>query len=142
MPITGRYVQGNPPAPHIGARVYLLSQRLSFDLDFLLDTGADATMLSPGDVLKFGIDVNVLQGQLRFYTGIGGSMRTVEEDARITFYDEDTGERRDVFTTLYIAAVENSGPLTRLPSILGRDILNEHLCTLDARAGRVTLEPY
>ena len=135
-------MQGKPPAPFVGARVYLLSQRLAFDLDFLVDTGADATMLSPGDVLKFGIDVGALRGQERFYTGIGGSMRMVEEDARITFYDEGAGEWRDVFTTLLIAAVENAGTLTRLPSILGRNILNDYLCTLDARQNRVTLDLY
>ncbi len=142
MAITGRYTQGNPPAPHVGARVYLLSQRLAFDLDFLVDTGADATMLSPGDVLKFEIDVDALRGQQRSYTGIGGSMRLVEEDARITFYDEGTGQWRDVFTTLLVAAPENPGPLARLPSILGRNILNDYLCTLDPRQGSVTLESY
>lgn len=98
MAITGRYIQGNPPAPFIGARVYLLSQKLAFDLDFLLDTGADATMLSPADVFKFGVDVGALTGQERFYTGIGGSMRMVQEDARIIFYDEDTGEWHGLFT--------------------------------------------
>ena len=142
MAITGRYIQGNPPAPFIGARVYLLSQKLAFDLDFLLDTGADATMLSPGDVFKFGVDVGALTGQERFYTGIGGSMRMVQEDARIIFYDEDAGEWHGLFTTLLIATPENAGPLTRLPSILGRDILNDYLCTLDARQGKVTLDPH
>lgn len=142
MAIRGRYTQGNPPAPFVEARVYLLSQRLAFDLDFLIDTGADATMLSPGDVLKFGIDVDALRGQQRSYTGIGGSMQMVEEDARITFYDEGADEWQDVFITLLVAAAENAGPLTRLPSILGRNILNDYLCTLDARQGSVTLEPY
>ncbi len=50
---------------------------LHFGVEFLVDTGADRTMLSPSDAARIGIDLSTLSLGARS-TGVGGQVQTRE----------------------------------------------------------------
>ena len=62
-------------------------------------------------------------------------------DAVLSLYDEEVGAWRGFPVQLGVSTAEAS-PDDRLPSLLGRDVLNRCNCNFDARQGSVTLEPY
>lgn len=75
MTIEGYFDSSGEPAPYVEARVHLPRLGLSGTVDFLLDTGADATTLHPGDTGKIPIDLNTLSQDSISVRGIGGEMR-------------------------------------------------------------------
>lgn len=129
------------PAPYVKVRVHLQHTDHLAELDFLVDTGAYATVLHPDDVDRMGIDAGSLQGRQTEASGIGGSMRYLSVDAVLSLYDEEAGAWRGFPVQLDIST-EEANPDDRLPSLLGRDVLNRCNCNFDARQGIVTLEPY
>ena len=62
------------PAPYVRVRVYLRHTGYVAELDFLVDTGAYATVLHPDDVDRMGIDMRSLRGRQTAASDIGGSM--------------------------------------------------------------------
>ena len=68
-------------------------------------------------------------------------MHYTPEYAIVSFYDNEAGDWRDFRIQVYIASPENDDAAGRLPSLLGRDILNRCRCTLDAADNHVALEP-
>ena len=71
----GRYRDDDPPAPYVRAQVYLPGLRAAAEVDFLVDTGADATSLMPDDMATMGIDVRNFKGRYRKVEGIGCEAR-------------------------------------------------------------------
>lgn len=105
--------------PFVSALLVIPSLQLSADTAFLVDTGADGTLLAPRDAALLGVDIASLPlGPPS--TGVGGTVRTAQTAATITLgthtYD----------LTLCILAAETRAQrlaLARIPSLLGRDIL-------------------
>ena len=98
---------------------------------FLIDTGADVTVLSPADSLRvlrddaFAIDFAGDPRSLRLM-GIGGGSHHVVRDAVLTLYSTE-GERRSLAMPILIAEpapprLAEPGP-PQPPSVLGRDFL-------------------
>ena len=129
------------PAPYVRASVYLPRLGVGNRVDFLLDTGADATTLHTWDAGKLGIYAHTLGLASVSARGIGGPVQYAPEYAFVSFYDSTIGDWRDFRIQVYIAAPESEHDIAGLPSLLGRDILNRCRCTLDAVANSVTLEP-
>ena len=91
-------------APYLEAHISFSRLRLRGFVSFLIDTGADGTILMPADSKKFGI----VFGSLRNPTtseGIGGIAKGYSGRAVISFSDH-----RHIYT--YVIKMEIAGPDT------------------------------
>ena len=122
------YLEGRIVLPRLGARGLI---------SFLVDTGADASIIMPADSLKLGIDYKSLKDPTTSQ-GIGGLAHGFNEVGVLSFSD-----RRYVYS-YYIQQLEIS-VLTahnfRLPSLLGRDILDQWRFVMDRPSASVTFTP-
>ena len=103
---------------------------------FLVDTGADGTVLMPGDCDKLKIDYGTLVNPTTSQ-GIGGSSGGFTERAVLSFSDER-------FRYVYVLKIEISAPTRfnqEFPSLLGRDILNRGRSVIDFHRNQVTFAP-
>ena len=100
-------------------------------IPFMIDTGADVTVLSPADSLRvlrddaFAIDF-INDPRILHIMGIGGGARHVVRDAVLTLYSTE-GERHSIAMPILIAEpapprLAELGP-PQPPSVLGRDFL-------------------
>jgi len=105
--------------PFVSASLAIPSLQLSADTAFLVDTGADGTLLAPHDAALLGVDIALLPPGPPS-TGVGGAVRTVQTAATITLGPETYN-----LTLRILAPVTRAQriALARIPSFLGRDIL-------------------
>ena len=99
----------------------------SVSVEFLLDTGADVTILSPLDALDIGLEVDGLElGPPS--TGIGGSapMRVVDAQLDVQGYS--------ISLKLHVPEVENP-----IPSLLGRAFISTFALFLQQRTKTLVL---
>src|SRR5262245_48262631 len=123
--LTGRFGDTSG-APYIEARVSFPRLGLRGLVSFLVDTGADGTVLMPIDSLKLGVDFGSLRNPTSSQ-GVGGIAHGFNERVVLSFSD-----RRHVFS--YVLRIEVLAPAAhnmRLPSLLGRDILDQWRCIID-----------
>lgn len=115
--LAGRF--GNTTGrPYIECRVILPRFGLSGDFSFLIDTGADGSLLMPGDGRLLKLDFSQLVNE-RVAQGIGGGARTFTESALLTFADG-----QNVFGYFVeLGILEDSDEMASTPSLIGRDIL-------------------
>ena len=108
---------------------------ISGKVNFLIDTGADSTLLGPADAFRLGIDIALLpRGAIS--RGVGGASETVQAQGMVLFEDHSFP------LTLRILA-----PRTRrqqeirhsIPSLLGRDVLSQFALFFEERTNRVLL---
>ena len=106
---------------------------------FLADTGSDSTHLHYPDVAKAGIDPRALEeiGVPATARGIGGSAAYVATPARVYLTDRDTGFPLGYDIDLHVA--DGSQSASHHQSVLGRDILDQHLMVYDRRSDRIEL---
>ena len=119
--------------------MYLPALRLSSQVEFLVDTGADSTSLLPYDVGRMGIDLRAVEGGYRNADGVGGKTRYKTTKAVLRFQDTAALSGSCEFEIDVDLIAEEADD--QLPSLLGRDILNRCRCTFDAASGSVVLEP-
>ncbi len=118
MPIRGGYFATGKP--FIAARVLIPRFYLVGEMYFLLDTGADRTVVMPRDAYTMGIDYSQLRGDAPSI-GVGGMVHSYHEPALLVFTDMGSIE----YTyQVDIRFMEDSAISRQLPSLLGRDILN------------------
>ena len=93
----------------------------------MLDTGADASVLMPADARMLSVPFQRLEGGQKC-GGIGGTAFTFFEEALLIFRDEEF-----VFTYQLpeFGIMAYSTSMTRIPSLLGRDVLNDWCLTID-----------
>ena len=129
-----------PPAPYITARVVLPGLGVAADVDFLIDTGSDVTILHPEDVNRLGIDYRQLNpGTLEATVGIGGESDYYRESATLTFQDSSGVE---LSCELDVFILQGPAPaLLDAPSLLGRDFLNRCDVRLNRSQSLARLEP-
>ena len=117
--VRGHILQGRP---YVSAFVCFPRLRANLWVNFLIDTGADETLISPFDTLKGGIKPEQL-GKTKEIASLGGILRVFSEPALVLFQQEDG------VTLVYEAEVdilqELAGLNKGLPSILGRDIIGK-----------------
>jgi hypothetical protein len=133
--LEGRFGEASG-APYIQAHVSFPRFGLRGGLWLLIDTGADITVLMPRDSLRLGVDFRLLTN-LTASQGIGGIARGYHETAAISFYD-----RR--YSYSYVLKIELAAPLahnTRLPSLLGRDILGQWRVIVDGPEDEIRCMP-
>ena len=146
MAIVGYYKDDDPPAPYVYGEVYLPDVRpyggidagLHGDVEFLVDSGADATSLLPYDMTLIGVDISKVRGRYQKVDGVGGEARYKTTKAVLRFQDEDAfGHFQEFEIDIHLTRGDAG---QQLPSLLGRDILNECECTLDGVRERVALK--
>ena len=107
--------------PYIEGRLLLPRLNIRSDISFIVDTGADRSMLLPDDGDRMGIDYTRLTGEEES-VGIGGVCHNFIEPAIVVFSEVNR------FLHIYMIdlAITPSDPDMRdLPSLLGRDILDQ-----------------
>ncbi|MGQ9641231.1 MAG: aspartyl protease family protein [Candidatus Bathycorpusculaceae bacterium] len=109
--------------------------RIRDTVEFLVDTGASRTTICDKDVVRLGIDFSKLEKLSEGMLGIGGLVDTyVLRDVKLTFRRENGESHMEVFDRIYVLkhAVQDER-IMRIPSILGRDMLNKHAFVYDKR---------
>lgn len=115
--------------------VFPIADNQSLEISFLVDTGADYTLLSPLDGVRLRGELGVDLLDLPFgmpIGGIGGQTETRMIDATL-----DIGEQ-SISTTLSLVEPP-PGQFPTMPSLLGRDILYELALFMEYRKDRLLL---
>ena len=104
-------------------------------IEFLVDTGASRTTICDKDAIRLGIDFGKLEKLDEGMLGIGGVVDTyVLKDVKLVFRREDEKSYVENFERIYVlkhAVLDER--IMRIPSILGRDILNKYALIYDKR---------
>ena len=120
--------------PYIEGRLIVPGQGLSSNLSFLVDTGADRTMLMPADARQMGLDYSQLTRRTES-VGIGGASLNFVEQATLVFLEPER------FLQVYVIDIRIAAPsleIMDLPSLLGRDVLDRWRMTYDPQRGLLT----
>ena len=108
-------------APYLEGRLVIPSLNVEGKVSFLVDTGSKATVLAPPDANRMRLDYSALTKSDEKLHGIGGSACVYETNAIVVF----DGLRNITYSFVTkLAILHPSESTIRLPSILGRDILN------------------
>ena len=121
--------------PVINAPIAIPSQNLMTRVTFLVDTGADTTLLSPRDAFRLGLNLALLPFGPSS-AGVGGVTRTVITGATITL---GPVTYRLSLRVLAPEGREQQQALSRIPSLLGRDLLGHYALFLEERTNRLLL---
>jgi len=104
-------------------------------IEFLVDTGASRTTISDKDAVRLGTDFGKLERLSEGMLGIGGLVDTyVLKDVKLTFRRENGKSHVENFDRIYVlkhAVLDER--IMRIPSILGRDMLNKYTLVYDRR---------
>ena len=114
------------------------SLHISVTMEFLVDTSAARTTISDRDAARIGIDYAALERLAGSMLGIGGTVETyIVKDPKLLFHTEDHEAHEEKLEQIYAikhASVDER--ILRIPSILGRDILNKYALIYDKRKER------
>ncbi|MGB9684361.1 MAG: aspartyl protease family protein, partial [Candidatus Bathyarchaeales archaeon] len=104
-------------------------------IEFLVDTGASRTTICDKDALRLGIDFGELERLSEGMLGIGGLVDTyVMKNIKLTFRRENGKSHIENMERVYVlkhAILDER--IMRIPSILGRDVLNKYALIYDKR---------
>lgn len=141
MIIRGRFIGD---APYFAA--HLRSAHFHGLVWLLADTGASRTTLLDRDVKVLAIPTKTLEPALLPIVGIGGSVRSFQiRDVEITLASDegDVVLHQDVWVVQHDLGQlppDEVSRILRLPSVMGRDLINQFRLTCDYHAGIVQLE--
>ena len=110
------FVEGSLTLPRFGVTRHI---------NFLVDTGADATCIHPRDGQPAGIPFDLLQGSTTS-RGIGGQATYFREPAVLEFVDAEARKIHSCEVTVNIAkpGAGTNDPINTIYSLLGRDIID------------------
>jgi predicted aspartyl protease len=123
-------------APYLEAYVTFPRLKRRGFVSLLVDTGADGTVLMPADGMKLNVDYKVLTNPT-ISQGVGGVAKSFSEQAVLAFSDN-----RYVYS--YLLDIQLLAPTRQnhhLPSLLGRDILNQWRGVIDYGQRRLAFTP-
>lgn len=125
--LTGRFGDTSK-RPYIEGRLILPRLNIRANISFCVDTGADKTLLLPSDGVRLGLDYGALSGNQES-VGVGGICQNFTEGALVVF----TEPGRYLYVYALALRICPPGPnIMDLPSLLGRDILNQWRMRYDA----------
>lgn len=134
--IRGRLIEtGTRRRPFVLAHIAIPAQGISDDINLLVDTGADGTLLAPTDAAVLRIDLAALPVGPPS-TGVGGRVPTVYAQATITI---DSFMYDIPLRILAPRTRTQRAQLARIPSLLGRDILSHFALFFEERTERLLL---
>lgn len=128
---------GDTGIPRVECAIWIPRFNLRHIVRFCLDTGATYSMLTAGDAGPMGVDYRLLSDELDLATA-GGSTSAFVEPAELTFQDRDANTAYSYLIMMAIAA-PSVGSM-RIPSLLGRDIINRWRIDYHPTAGALTCE--
>jgi len=104
-------------------------------LELLVDTGASRTTILDKDAIRLRLDLNKLEKLDEGMLGIGGTVDTyILKDVKLIFRREDKKSHTENLQRIYVLKHPNlNEKIMRIPSILGRDILNKHTLIYNKR---------
>lgn len=113
-------------------RVHLVSSKLSLDkaINFLVDTGASKTVIADKDAIFLKMDYEKLKKSPQRLTGMGGSVETYLLDDAVLIFKTDVDKLEFKLPVLFLKhdltsmKEEDRIKILRIPSLLGRDIIN------------------
>ena len=107
-------------------------------VEFLVDTGATRTTISDKDVIRLGIDYEALEKLGKGMLGIGGAVDTyILKEAKLIFRQENKKNHAEPLESLcFLKHYEVNERILRIPSILGRYILNKYTLVYSKRQGK------
>jgi len=116
-------------------RLTIPSQGISGEVNFLVDTGADSSLLAPADALALGVDTGRLPARPASM-GVGGHAATVRAEASLTL----DGHNLPLDLRILVpGSRRRQTALTRIPSLLGRDVLSHFALFFEEPTARVLL---
>lgn len=118
--------------PFVRGRLVAPRLRVDESVLLLLDTGADATCLHPSDAKNVGLPFGQLRNRVS-YRGVGGTSPYFVEPALLSFTDKL--QARLYAIQLLIAEPDGSNEV--LPSLLGRDVINNWQIEYDPTMSRL-----
>ena len=121
--------------PYVSGRLLLPRVGLATNLSFLVDTGADFSTLMPGDGIKMKLDYPGLKNPTTV-GGMGGNAACYQEQAILLFHEPDRKLMRAYAITLMIPRLDPD--LFRMPSLLGRDVLDRWHMSYDPSRGKLS----
>jgi predicted aspartyl protease len=124
-----------PKRPFVIAQLAIPALAVVGTVHFLIDTGADSTVLAPRDAALLHLDLSRLSAG-PISTGVGGQTATLSTAATLTL------GVRPFTTTLRVLAPtspQQRRALRTIPSLLGRDMLSHFALILEERTDRVLL---
>ncbi len=122
--------------PYLEGRLILPKLRIDSDISWCVDTGADRSLLMPGDGVRMGIDFTKLTRETES-VGVGGTTRNYLEAAWLVF--SVPGQ----FLYAYTVDLEispPSGDIMDLPFLLGREILHRWRMTYNFVRKRISFD--
>ena len=129
-------IPGVAPRPYLDAEVLIEGTSTLVPIPFLIDTGADDTVLHPSDLQRPGAPPLALSfddhPERRRVEGIGGGGYIIPVSARLLF-QTDAGTGR-LWHDCRIWVAQPTDANRRIPSLLGRDLLQLFRLTVDYQA--------
>lgn len=124
-------------SPYLRGRIIIPRLNFFAELDFLVDTGADTTLLAPRDGGRFGLDYAMLRPNA-WSQGTSGVVANAVERGVLGLRDD----REPVVYTyeLDVYVLPASANVMALPSLLGRDVIDRCRMTYDPSVGELTFD--
>lgn len=117
--LTGRFGE-TTGRPYLEGRLYIPSQSINLNISFVVDTGADITLLMPSDGRRTTLDYSLLSGDKEI-GGASGPMNIFTESAFLVFAEP---KKRLVVYALDLGIAPDVPELESTNSLLGRDVLD------------------
>ena len=134
MVVTGFFDESGRPA--IEVHVTITKLGLGGLVRFIVDTGADQTLIGYEDATDLGVEFEQYDQDSSVESiGVGGPLPTYPEEGRLFFRDADDNQHPFSLTL----AVAEKNPAGWVPSLLGRDILRWFRVVVSAPENEVSL---
>jgi hypothetical protein len=133
---------GRFDAPFVKARFACKKFGINDVVNFMVDLGASSTIISDKDAQALGIAYAGLQKLSRGVTGIGGQVKTYLMKGIDLSFKSDLGlYRANMDHVFVIKQAQKRDPQAEklIPSILGRDFLNQMALLVDKRKNLVLI---
>ena len=125
--------------PYLEGRLLIPRLRVNVGISFCVDTGADSTTLMPGDGNYIGLDYSTLNLSDQSM-GISGTIDSCKENAIVVFSERGLVIHGYDIDLTIIKPDRKMPGLNRLPSLLGRDILNRWTMRYSPPTNRLTFK--
>ncbi len=141
MRLNGYFRAGPLGAAYIRALLAIPKIGISQTIEFLIDTGATKTTILDRDAVTFGMPYAKLSKPKQPLLGLGGLVDTyVARDVELYFRADNQSEHKELLPELLVVKHrEVDKNVMRIPSVLGRDVLNKYRLIYEKRKDLVAI---